>query len=145
MSKPARKRTAQSVPRAPARPGVFISHSSVDTWVAEQLADQIRQCGADTFLPTAKEIAARVLHRPIGKVLAEICVDLGIMPRHPLWQALQGAIEEYGCNAHRVLATAVRRMERTTKDLIREARRLLLAPVPPDEPLATAATATGPP
>lgn len=29
---------------------VFISHSSVDTWVAKQLAAHIGQCGAETFL-----------------------------------------------------------------------------------------------
>ncbi len=32
---------------------VFISHSSVDTWVARQLATHIKGCGADTFLDAA--------------------------------------------------------------------------------------------
>jgi len=31
-------------------PKVFISHSSTDTWVAEQIAAAIRKCGAETFL-----------------------------------------------------------------------------------------------
>src|SRR6266508_3232655 len=32
---------------------VFISHSSIDTWVAKQLAIQITKCGASTFLDEA--------------------------------------------------------------------------------------------
>lgn len=35
------------------KPRVFISHSSVDTWVAKQLAAHIRDCGAETFLDEA--------------------------------------------------------------------------------------------
>src|SRR5580704_235481 len=31
-------------------PKVFISHSAVDKWVAEQIAAHIRDCGAETFL-----------------------------------------------------------------------------------------------
>ncbi len=33
-----------------ASPKVFISHSSADAWVAEQIAAHIRNCGAETFL-----------------------------------------------------------------------------------------------
>ena len=32
---------------------VFISHSSTDTWVARQIAQHVRQCGAETFLAEA--------------------------------------------------------------------------------------------
>ena len=32
------------------KPKVFISHASNDVWVAKQLARQIQECGADTFL-----------------------------------------------------------------------------------------------
>lgn len=32
---------------------VFISHSSIDTWVAKQLARYVHQCGASTFLDQA--------------------------------------------------------------------------------------------
>ena len=35
------------------RTKVFISHSSTDTWVALQIAEHIRKCGADTFLDAA--------------------------------------------------------------------------------------------
>jgi hypothetical protein len=32
------------------RPKVFISHASIDAWVARQLETRARACGADTFL-----------------------------------------------------------------------------------------------
>ena len=32
---------------------VFISHSSIDTWVALRIAEEIRRCGADSFLDEA--------------------------------------------------------------------------------------------
>ncbi|MCG8360750.1 MAG: toll/interleukin-1 receptor domain-containing protein [Kiloniellales bacterium] len=32
---------------------IFISHSSADTWVAKQIADHIRRCGAECFLDEA--------------------------------------------------------------------------------------------
>jgi hypothetical protein len=32
------------------KPKVFISHASPDLWVAKQLENQVRNCGADTFL-----------------------------------------------------------------------------------------------
>jgi hypothetical protein len=32
---------------------VFISHSSIDTWVAKQIAQQVEFCGASTFLDEA--------------------------------------------------------------------------------------------
>jgi hypothetical protein len=32
---------------------VFLSHSSIDTWVARQLANAIQQLGASTFLDEA--------------------------------------------------------------------------------------------
>lgn len=36
-----------------ARPKVFISHSSSDTWVAKQIALHVEQCGAGAFLDAA--------------------------------------------------------------------------------------------
>jgi len=47
-------------------------------------------------LPTAEEIAARVRSQPIGRVLADICRDLGLYPAHPLWRELGLAINEFG-------------------------------------------------
>lgn len=37
----------------PARPCVFISHSSIDTWIARQIGVHIQECGADIFLDEA--------------------------------------------------------------------------------------------
>jgi hypothetical protein len=39
-------------------------------------------------MPTDREIAAMIRHRPIGKILDEICADLGIGPGQPQWQEL---------------------------------------------------------
>ena len=36
-----------------AKPKVFISHSSPDTWIGKQIAGHVQQCGADTFLDNA--------------------------------------------------------------------------------------------
>jgi len=47
-------------------------------------------------LPTAEEIAERVRTQPIGRVLADICRDLGLYPAHPLWSELGLAINEFG-------------------------------------------------
>jgi len=35
------------------KPQVFISHSSVDTWIAKQIGFQIKKCGASYFLDEA--------------------------------------------------------------------------------------------
>ena len=47
-------------------------------------------------LPTSEQVAAWVRRRPIGAVIADICRDLGITPRHPLWRELQLAIIRHG-------------------------------------------------
>ena len=47
-------------------------------------------------LPTAEEIAEKVRSQPIGRVLADICRDLGLYPAHPLWRELGLAINEFG-------------------------------------------------
>ena len=47
-------------------------------------------------LPTAEEIAEKVRTQPIGRVLADICRDLGLYPAHPLWSELGLAINEFG-------------------------------------------------
>jgi len=46
--------------------------------------------------PTSAEIAARICGRPIGPVLAEICHDLGVTSRHPLWWELLDSIDRDG-------------------------------------------------
>ena len=47
-------------------------------------------------LPTAEEIAEKIRTQPIGRVLADICRDLGLYPAHPLWHELGLAIDEFG-------------------------------------------------
>jgi hypothetical protein len=47
-------------------------------------------------LPTAEQIAERVRRQPIGRVLADICRDIGLSPSHPLWRELGLAINEFG-------------------------------------------------
>ncbi len=39
-------------------------------------------------MPTDREIAAMVRHRPVRLILADICADLGIGPGQPQWQQL---------------------------------------------------------
>lgn len=43
-------------------------------------------------MPTPAQIAADVLRRPIGAVIADICRDLGIGPSDPIWQEVRLAI-----------------------------------------------------
>ncbi len=55
--------------------------------------------GADARLarpPTPAQIAAKIRRQPIGAVIADICRDLGILPSHPLWRALQAVIIREG-------------------------------------------------
>jgi hypothetical protein len=50
-------------------------------------------------LPTEAEIAAEIRRRPIGAVIADICLDLGVMPGHldrAFWDELRHAIIMYG-------------------------------------------------
>ena len=54
-------------------------------------------------LPSAKEIADRIRHRPIGAVIADICRDLGIRPQHPEWEEIKLAIIVHCGNLVRLL------------------------------------------
>jgi hypothetical protein len=110
-------------------------------------------------LPTAKEIAARMLRRSIGTVIAEICLDLGITPSHPLWQKLRLAATCNGGRFTRLIRITTWRVlnaSRRFPHVFREpALALTAAGRPPDAPaeqdadvaaiLRVAATATGPP
>jgi hypothetical protein len=72
--KPAR---ARSAPRAPATP----RGAATDPRLAS--------------LPTPAQIAAEIRRRPIGAVIADICRDLGITGKHPLWDDVQQALIEH--------------------------------------------------
>jgi hypothetical protein len=54
-------------------------------------------------LPSAREIAEQIRHRPIGDVLIDICRDLGIDGTHPLWRQLYRAILLNNGNLARML------------------------------------------
>lgn len=91
---------------------------------------------------TPEQIAAQVRRRPIGAVLADICRDFGILPRHPLWRELASAIIEYDGSLARLFRDISRRpwLDRETHQPI--------ATLPGDRPLFAPApllAATGPP
>ncbi len=54
-------------------------------------------------LPTAEQIAAEVRRRPIGAVIAEIYLSLGILPSHPLWLDVKEAMHEFGGSLTKLL------------------------------------------
>ena len=81
--------TASDRPPRPARPAVARPADTLD-------------CLAS--LPTPEQIAAEVRRRPIGAVLADICRDLDIGPRHPLWRELSALIIRHGGNLATLLS-----------------------------------------
>jgi hypothetical protein len=57
-------------------------------------------------LPTEAEIAAEVRRRPVGAVIVDICLDLGIAPGHldrAFWDEINHAIRTYGGSLARFL------------------------------------------
>ena len=54
-------------------------------------------------LPMAEQIAAEVRRRPIGSVIAEIYLSLGLLPSHPLWQEVKEAMFEFGGSLPKLL------------------------------------------
>jgi len=90
-----------------------------------------------TRLPTAQEIAAQIRHRPIGRVLEDICRDLGILPSDPLWRDLELPIIGHGGNLVRLFRHVTTRVLRHSVNPTAEARGL-----PNPTPLLAA---TGPP
>jgi len=86
-------------------------------------------------LPIEEQIAADS-RRPIGAVIADICRDLAIRPSHPLWRAIQNAINRHGGNFIRLLKDALQTHYQLAAELI-------APPEPPSPVLALAAT--GPP
>lgn len=86
-------------------------------------------------MPTPEEIAAQIRRRPIGAVIANICRDLGIMPRHPLWHDIVDAVVEFGGN----FAVLYDEVITQTLNILKEPRPI------PWPPVAPAAASTGPP
>jgi hypothetical protein len=94
-------------------------------------------------MPTEEEIAAEVRRRPVGAVLADICLDLGIVPADPLWRELQQAIISNGGSFVRWFNTSWKLASAWMDDLPPE---VLNARLVPPYPLAAAmALGTGPP
>lgn len=60
-------------------------------------------------LPTAEEIAEMFRHRPIGTVIGDICLDLGILPGHELWHEMFMVMLDHGGNPHRVYVAIMQR------------------------------------
>jgi hypothetical protein len=53
----------------------------------------------EMFMPTMEEMEAQVRRRSIGRSIAEICLDLGVVPRFcagPFWNTVFDAIRAYG-------------------------------------------------
>jgi hypothetical protein len=62
------------------------------------------------LVPTARDIAAALRHRPVGAVIADICRDLGIAPAHPLWREVMLVVTEYGGSATKLLKDTIDRV-----------------------------------
>ena len=67
-------------------------------------------------LPTSKEIAALLRDHPIGEVLTEICLGLGILTVEAFWQELEIVLLENGADRDRIAQDAKRRMDRCNRD-----------------------------
>ncbi|HBK09119.1 MAG TPA: hypothetical protein DDZ81_25215 [Acetobacteraceae bacterium] len=91
----------------------------------------------DTVLPTKQEIAALIRNRPIGRVLEDIALDLGILPSDKLWQRLNLPIISNG-------GDVVRLLKRTTRQAF-SGNHVWLRELPVPESLAPPLrVATGP-
>lgn len=62
-------------------------------------------------MPSAEEIAKRLRRQPMGEVIVDICLDLGIEPNHPLWQDVQWAVIVAGGSSARLLLNRFKQME----------------------------------
>jgi len=87
---------------------------------------------------TAEQIAAEDRRRPIGAVVADICRDLGIMPRHPLWRDVMRALGLHRGNAVALFNDALERLF-SGPGWQAAMRAMFPEPTPPTAP------ATGPP
>jgi len=60
-------------------------------------------------MPSAEQIAKLLRDRPIGAVIAQICLDLGIGPGHALWRDLFIVLLDNGGNPHAIYTTILKR------------------------------------
>ena len=121
-------------------------------------------------MPTRQEIERQVRRRPVGRTIAEICLDLGVMPRFckpEFWNGLFELITYFGSSVTPLMREKFRREQAfireqdltpgsncTWWDLSRDAVRQVLGffigetpvnPFAPDPTPHTEAYATGPP
>jgi hypothetical protein len=89
LDAPPRRAASPSSPRLP-RPATAPADGETDELIAR--------------LPTPDQIATAVRRQPIGAVIADICRDLGITPRHPLWRELQLVIIREGGSLARLVS-----------------------------------------
>ena len=85
-------------------------------------------------LPTSQQIAKEIRRRPAGAVIADICRDLGILPRHPLWHEISLAIVRFGG-----------RLSTLFKDICGDLLLFLAPAIPVTLPAASLAPALKPP
>ena len=90
-------------------------------------------------LPTAEQIAAEIRRQPIGAVIADIYLNLGILPSHPLWRELQQMMLEFGGS----WANLLKKIFARTLGPIPSARSL--SPAPASAVPSPAPSGTGPP
>ena len=89
LDAPPRRAASPSSPRLP-RPAIAPADGETDE--------------PNARLPTPDQIATAVRRQPIGAVIADICRDLGITPRHPLWRELQLVIIREGGSLARLVS-----------------------------------------
>jgi hypothetical protein len=126
----------------------------------------------ELFMPTLEDLVAQVRRRPIGRTIAEICLDCGVVPgicAGPFWNEVFDVIRLFGGSVATVVQERMRREQAFEKeqdrrpistwqwwDLTREKTRQVLGffvGEPPVDPFAPApsggapplAIATGPP
>ena len=71
-----------------------------------------RRALADVHTPTLQELERQVRRRPIGRTIADICLDLAVVPglcTGPFWNALFEAMQSYGGSLGTMLGERYRR------------------------------------
>ena len=104
--------------------------------------------GAPIALPTSKEIAAQLRNRPIGEILTEICLALGILTTDPLWRELESVLLENGADCDRIAQDSRDRIDLCDTILPPDffpSKMQPPQPAPAPEPAGSAPAATGPP
>lgn len=107
-------------------------------------------------LPSTREIAKRIRHRPIGDVIVEICRDLGVGRDHPMWRDVMDAITKNDGNQDNLLNILDKRASDAIKVGIRPTgqqavglpaffRLIARDPAPPPWPGLRSGWATPPP